>query len=84
MAAGKGTSATVHKEARERAIQILALASTIIWLAGMFWIMWTVRDVNVYRIGGEWSVLFIVPAALPWLAYPSLVRREEARRSTDH
>ncbi|MGH2518483.1 MAG: hypothetical protein ACRDF8_01645 [Chloroflexota bacterium] len=73
----------VHKEARDRAIQVLAAASTVIWLVGMFWIMWTVRDVNVYRIGGEWSVLFIVPAAVPWLAYPWLVKREEARRSGD-
>ena len=74
--AGAQTSAKVAKEARDKTIQRLGLASLIIWLAGMFWLMLTVQDADVYVVGGQYSVLFMIPAALPWLAYRWMVRRE--------
>ncbi|MDE3074807.1 MAG: hypothetical protein KGJ86_05215 [Chloroflexota bacterium] len=75
-------SPELWKECRDAIRQRLGLVSLAIWLAGMFWLMLTVQDADVYAVGGQASVLFLLPAAAPWLAYRWLVRREVRHRSS--
>ena len=63
-------------DARDRAQFILGAISLIIWLIVAFTlaIMWYVDEYTappILKAGG----IALVIAALPWLAYPALVRR---------
>lgn len=80
MKVDRALSPKIIKEARDTVIQRLGLASLVIWLAGMFYLMLTVQDADVYVIGGKYSVLFMIPAAVPWLAYRWLLHREVGKR----
>ena len=71
------------QEARDRAQFILGAVSLIIWLVVAFSlsVAWFVDEYTARPILMAGGVAFAV-AALPWVAYPSLVRRFMTRPDT--
>jgi hypothetical protein len=67
---------TADIDARDRAQFILGAISLVIWFVVAFWlgVRWYVDEDTAQPILMAGGIAFVV-SALPWLAYPALVRK---------
>ncbi len=70
------------RQARQSVIERLALISALIWMfsALLFYVLYMYPTNLKPSTGMLGGMALLIPAALPWLAYPRLVAREVASR----
>lgn len=74
--------ARVARTAREATVERLALVSSLIWsLGALLFYVFVMYPLDVKpSIGMLGGLALLVPAALPWIAYPRLVQKNVANR----